>query len=109
MRADKLLNAGMAGRVADRFGDIDGEKVGVRNEPIDRVDPDVVRVDVVWFAPAELSARGVSGLPDRGRFRTDRQVLAIRLVPNRRNVCACCRSALASAELGFGLAGETIA
>ena len=55
-------------RLADRVGDVDREEVAGGEEPVDRLEADVVGVDVIRLRPAELLHRGVGGGPHARRL-----------------------------------------
>ena len=80
----------------------------MRDEPADRIAPDVVGINVVGLLPMQLPDGIVgrrTGTPGLG---TDYQVLTIGFVPdgNDRGTAFC--RLQASAELGFGLVGKAI-
>jgi hypothetical protein len=87
---------------------VDGKKVARIEEAVHGIEIDVVRIGEVWFVPSHFRDCGVRGGSDRGRMRTDEQVLTIRFVPHRSDFYAAFRRETAGAQLRLRLMGEAV-
>ena len=79
------------------------------DEAVDRLQADVIGVDEVRPLPIERDDRGVGFGPDARRLAVHDQVLAVGLVPDRRDVDAELLRLDERGELGLALMGEAIA
>ena len=64
-------------RFADPVRHVDGVKIRMRDEPVHRFEPDVVRVHVIGAFPAEFPHRLVRRRPRAGRPGANREVFAV--------------------------------
>jgi hypothetical protein len=101
-------DVGVGGQLADRVGHIDREKVARVEEPVDRLEADVVGVNEPWMRPLPRRDGGARRRPDAGRLAADEAVFAVRLVPDRRHDDAGGGEPFEGGKLGLGLVREPI-
>lgn len=105
----KCFNGHGLGPFTNEIRDIDRVEVRMRDEPADRIAPDVVGINVVGLLPMQLPDGIVgrrTGTPGLG---TDYQVLTIGFVPNRSNFHTGFSCKDAGAQLRSGLVRESVA
>jgi hypothetical protein len=108
MPVNKGFHGFRRGGLADGIRDVDGEKIGTRNEAIHRFQPDVIGIDVIGLGPSQLSHGTVGGTSNTGGLRADYIVFPIRFIPDRNDIDAVFRGQQTGLELRFGLMRESI-
>jgi len=103
------LDIGGGGGLADGLGDVEGEEVAGRQEAVHVREIDVVGVDAIGALPAEGRGGGVGLGAHAGRLGADDEVLAVALVPHRRDGDALLQGLLTGGELRAALLGEAVA
>ena len=74
--------AGEEHRFSDPIRDVNGIKIRVREEPVHRLEPNMVGIDMIGLRPAEFLDGGIGGGASGRRFGTDGGVFAIGFVPD---------------------------
>ena len=104
----KGSNCVRTGRFGNPIGHVDGVEVASGQKPVNRIEIDMVSVNVVGIAPASLTHGCVGGSAHAVGFGADNVVFAIRLVPHRHDNDAVLGRQNASLQLGSGLVGEAV-
>jgi len=83
---DKRIDVRRRRRLADIVRHIQGKEIAPRDKPIDRLQVDVVGIDIIVFVPAKGFDRRIRLFAEGNRLAFDDGVFAKGLVPHRINV-----------------------
>jgi hypothetical protein len=109
MPVNKGAEVGFRRGLADGVRHVNREEIRRIEEGVHRFEPDVVGVHVPRFVPAEFFHRLLRCGAHAGWPRPDDVVLAIGLVPNRRDLDALPRRQHDRLQLRFGLVRKPVA
>ncbi len=109
MPREKRADGRRFSRLADKTGDIDGEKIARRDIAVHGFERNVIGVDVMWVLPMERVNCPIRGRAHGAGIGTDDGVLPVGLVPYRNNLYSRAGSQDAGLELRFGLMREAVA
>ena len=93
---------------ADVIGDVDGVEVAVGKVAFDGIEVDMIGVEKVFGAPAEVGDGGIRCSACALWLGAHDKVLPVRLVPDRSDLDALLGQFLKGAELSLGLVGKAI-
>src|SRR5688572_14066937 len=82
MALEKRVDQRPGSRASNAVRHIDREKIRAIQETLNRLEADMIRVDVPGMRPSQGLDRRESGRAHAGRFRADEGVLAIGFVPD---------------------------
>ena len=109
MARDEGVDVGGRGGPSDRAGHVEREEVARRQEPLDRLERDVIGVDEVGRAPAQRADGALGRRAHVGRLRPHGIVFAVRLVPDRHDAHALLRRQSERLQLRLRFVGEAVA